>query len=351
MRLLIVTDTLDVDDPVRGYFHRWIEELALHAKSIRIITAKEGYHTLPKNVTVHSLGGEHKRRRLSRVLRYLWFSIRHIRSFDSVFVFHTPSYIVTTGWWWKLWKKKVGIWYSLGEPTAMLQIARPFCAYIFTPTTYGYYGGGDIKQVVGHGIDTARFKPILRPRHDGTFRMVTVGAISSVRDYTTLIRAISHLKESVETPFSLSIAGAPKAGEEEFAEEMRKFAHSFGLSDRVTFMGPVKNEDIVKLHQQSDLYISVGTLPGVEKALIEAAATGLPILSSNESFKEHARDYANFVFFEQGDDMALAERIRHAMLMTYDARHALGQVFRNVAVTHHSIDGLAKAITHCYQHD
>lgn len=349
MRLLIVTDTLDVDDLEVGYFHRWVEELALHAPSIRIITAKEGYHTLPKHVEVHTLGLEMKRGRISRAVRYMWYLVRYIRTYDAVFVFGSPSVVVGAGWWWKLWRKRIGIWYAKGDPTVALSIARPFLSYIFTSTTHGYHGGGDLKHIVGHGVDVLRFKPILRPKHDGVFRMVAVGKISHIKDYETLIRAISILKESIEKPFTLTIVGAPNEGEEEFAGEVRSFAHSFGLNEIVTFFGPMKNVDVAKLHQQADVYISMNTLPALEKSLIEAASASLPIITANSSFEEFARDYDSFVFFEPKNDVELAERIRHMMMMSYDARHALGHVFRDVAVHRYSIDFLARSIMNAYK--
>lgn len=350
MRLLIVTDVLDVDDLEVGYFHRWVEEIALHAKSIQIITAHEGYHTLPAHVQVHSLGLEVKRGRLSRTVRYVWFLVRHIRSYDAVFVFGSPWTVATAGWWWKVWRKRIGIWYAQGDPTLALSLARPFLSYIFTSTTHGYHGGGDMKHIVGHGVDVARFKPILRPKHDGVFRMVTVGKISAIKDYETMIRAVSILKESIEKPFTLTIVGAPHEGEDAFAAEVRSFAHSFGLNETVTFFGPMKNVDIAKLHQQADVYLSMNIFPALEKSLIEAAAASLPIVTSNRSFEEFARDYDTFVFYEPKDAVELAERIRHMMLMSYDARHALGHVFRDVAVHKHSIDVLARGITDAYKH-
>jgi glycosyltransferase involved in cell wall biosynthesis len=89
---------------------------------------------------------------------------------------------------------------------------------------------------------------------------------------------------------------------------------------------------------------------GVEKTLAEAAASGLPILTANRAFEEFARDYSTFVFYDEKDAAMLAERIRHMMKMSYEARHALGHVFRDVAVRHYSLDAFAKGVMSAYQH-
>jgi glycosyltransferase involved in cell wall biosynthesis len=349
-RLLIVTDTLDVDDLVHGYFHRWVEELALHAPKIHVLAYKVGYHTLPAHVEVHSLGEEERRGRIVRTLKLAWFLLRHTHHYDAVFVASSPSIVVRVGWWWKLWKKPIGLWYQGGNPTTLLAVARPLLSFIFTPTTHGYHGGGDIKRIVGYGLDVSRFKPLMRPKHDGTFRIVTVGAITSANDYETLIKAISLVHESIEKPLTLTVVGAPASGEDAFAQEVRSFARGFGLGEVITFAGPMKNVEVAKLHQTADAYVSVHTGEALEKSLIEAAASGLPILTANRAFEEFARDYGTFAFFEPHDAAELAERIRHMMKMSYDARHALGHVFRDVAVHHYSLDALAHGIMNAYEH-
>lgn len=346
-----MTDIVDVDDLIHGYIHRWIDEIAKHASVVHVITAKKGYHTLPPHVFVHSLGEEEKRGRIVRCVRLAWFLIRYIRVYRSVFVIGSPWKVVFLGMWWKLWRKQIGLWYSKGDADIPLSIARPFLSHIFTSTTHGYHGGGDLKSIVGYGIDTERFKPILRPKHDGVFRIVTVGAIGKTKDFETLFKAVSMLYETVDKPISVTITGVAAEGQEEFAEDARTFARGLGLGEVVTFAGPMKNVEVAKLLQQSDCYVSMNTAAALEKSLIEAASAGLPIITSNRSFEEFARDYSPFVFFDQSDAGMLAERFRHMMQMSYDARHALGHVFRDVAVRSYSIEVLARNIAQAYEHD
>ncbi len=346
-----MTDIVDVDDLTYGYIHRWIDEIAKHASTVHVITLKKGYHTLPPHVFVHSLGEEEKRGRIVRTVRLIWYLVRYIRSYREVLVFGSPWKVVAFGPWWKLWRKRIGLWYAKGDADTALSIARPMLAHIFTPTTHGYHGGGDIKVVAGYGIDTERFKPLMRPKHDGTFRIAMVGAIAKSKDFETLIKAVAMLHETIEKPITVTIAGVAAPGEEEYAEEVRTFARGFGLGEVITFAGPMKNNEIAHMHQHADCFVSMNTLPAIEKSLVEAASAALPILTSNRSFEEFARDYAPFVFFNQGDETMLAERIRHMLTMSYDARRALGHVFRDVAVRTYSIEVLANQIAEAFERD
>jgi len=75
MKLLIITQIVDRDDAILGFFHRWIEEFAKHCEQITVICLKEGKHNLPKNVQVLSLGkedGASKVRYLFNFYRFVW---------------------------------------------------------------------------------------------------------------------------------------------------------------------------------------------------------------------------------------------------------------------------------------
>ena len=108
MKLLITTQAVDLDDPVLGFFHRWIEELSKRFDTISVICLKEGRHSLPANVSVYSLGKEGGVSRIAYVLnfyRYIW-KLRN--DYDAVFVHMNQEYVLL-GWkfWWLLGKRVV----------------------------------------------------------------------------------------------------------------------------------------------------------------------------------------------------------------------------------------------------
>ena len=86
MRLLIVTQAVDRNDPVLGFFHRWIEEISQHVQTVHVVCLKEGPHSLPSNVTVHSLGKESGRSRLKYVTRFYSYIWKFRGEYDAVFV-------------------------------------------------------------------------------------------------------------------------------------------------------------------------------------------------------------------------------------------------------------------------
>ena len=103
MKLLIVTQTIDINDPVLGFFCRWVEEFAKHCEKVTVICLHEGIHSLPNNVRVTALG----KTRVERVFDFLHLCISRRSEYDIVFVHMNPEYIVIAGTLWRLMSKKL----------------------------------------------------------------------------------------------------------------------------------------------------------------------------------------------------------------------------------------------------
>ena len=126
MKLLITTQAVDLDDPVLGFFHRWLVEFSKHCESIHVICLKEGRHELPANVFVHSLGkesGASRLRYVARFYRYIW---KYKNEYDTVFVHMNPEYIVLGGLLWRIGGKRIGLWYVHKSVSVRLRIAAVF---------------------------------------------------------------------------------------------------------------------------------------------------------------------------------------------------------------------------------
>ena len=136
MKLLIITQKVDRNDPILGFFHRWIIEFAKHFESIAVICLFEGEHNLPANVKVLSLGKEEGGARISKTLRYIVRFYNYIwrerKNYDAVFVHMNPIYVVLGGVLWRMWKKKISLWYTHKSVDLKLRAAEKFVHFIFT---------------------------------------------------------------------------------------------------------------------------------------------------------------------------------------------------------------------------
>jgi hypothetical protein len=76
MKLLVITQKIDIDDDILGFFHRWVEKFAENLDRVYVICLWEGKHSLPRNVKVYLACRE-----MSKFI--LWARKRDIQKFAN----------------------------------------------------------------------------------------------------------------------------------------------------------------------------------------------------------------------------------------------------------------------------
>jgi len=310
MKLLICTQVVDRDDPVLGFFHRWVEEFARNAERVTVVCLREGAHAFPANVTVRSLGKEAGGSRslyLRRFFSYIW---RYRREYDTVFVHMNSEYVVLGGVMWRLLGKRIALWYAHGSISSMLRVATLLAHRVVTSTESGFRLESAKKRVVGQGIDIERFGACAVPYEAGQLRLISVGRISPIKHYETLIRAVAALLGRGVDVSAGIIGGVGAPGQEEYLAHLRTLAADLGVESRVTFLGAISNAEISIHLCRAHLFINPSQTGSLDKAGLEAMAAGLPVLTCNEAFADVLGEYRERLLFPQGDHETLAARIR-----------------------------------------
>ena len=215
MKLLIITQALDTNHPILGFFHRWVEEFAKHCEYIHVIALQTGKYDVPKNVTVHSLGKEKATQGDTMIYHSVWkigyamkfftlaWKLRH--EYNAVFVHMNPEYVVFAGWWWRATGKKIGLWYTHKSVDLKLRIAEFFANVVFTASEESFRLASKKVQVMGHGIDTDFFKPnsaTVREAH-----LLSVGRLMPSKRHDLAIRAAA---DEPPPPCSTTVATAKR---------------------------------------------------------------------------------------------------------------------------------------------
>ena len=332
MRLLIVTQAVDTQDPVLGFFHRWIEEFSKHCQSVHVICLKEGRHSLPTNVEVYSLGKEHVSRisylvsRIKYALRfykYIWI-LR--KEYDAVFVHMNPEYVLLGGKFWRLWGKKIGLWYVHRQHSLMLTIAGLFANIIFTSAS-GSIGLKNSKiKIVGHGIDTGRFSSVpMKAMNNSAPRIVSVGRITPIKSLETIINAVALLRAG-GVPAKLDLIGSPvMEGDVAYEKNLHVLVEKNNAGGYVSFLGSIQNDKMPAVYAGYDVSINACPDGGIDKAVLESMAAGIPVLVSNKSFSDYLGKYAQDFTFAFADAENLAQRIRALLARTdvMEVKHVL----------------------------
>ncbi len=136
MKVLIITERVDKDHELFGFFHSRLMDFVKECEKVTIICLEERGHNLPKDIVIHSLGKEIRRSRM----RYLWNFFRYIwserKNYDRVFVHLTPLYVVLGGPLWRLLGKDVTLWYNHPFTDFTLRVAYLFANTVITTSKH-----------------------------------------------------------------------------------------------------------------------------------------------------------------------------------------------------------------------
>lgn len=317
MRLLIVTQKVDATDANLGFFVRWIEKLAEYAE-ITVIANEVGRHALPSaQVRVLSLGKERGASRFGRFFRYQKLLWCRLPQTDGVFFHMCPEYVLGAHFLPRLFDKKTSLWYVHKEVSWRLRLAALLVDKIFTASEQSCRLKRKKVEIVGHGV-TAEF---FAPRGDAPrgLRLVTVGRIAPVKDLRTLVLGFLELRKRFSDA-TFSVVGEPiTAQDHAHLEDLRR------ISSGAQFIGGVSQGELPRLLADATVFVHASRTGSMDKAVLEALATGLPVFTSSEAFLKPRMDTdgedadtrrleTGIRAFREGDPTDFAEKISRAFL-------------------------------------
>ncbi|KKS33617.1 MAG: Glycosyltransferase [Parcubacteria group bacterium GW2011_GWC2_42_12] len=283
MKLLILTQKVDSSDAILGFMLGWITELAKRCEKVTVVCLEKGVFSSPLNVKVLSLGketGQAKIKYLINFYKYIW---QERQNYDKVFVHMNPEYVVLGGPLWKILGKKIALWYTHKNVDAKLKIAEKLVDIIFTASTKSFRLKSKKINVMGHGIDIERFVPASEPIKEKI--ILTVDRISPTKNQLEIIKLFAAIKERVDA-CQLYIVGAPAyLADEDYFNRIKEYIKDHDLSGQVKLLGAVPNKDTPAIYQQAKVFISFSATGSLDKTVLEAMACNLPVVTTNEAFK------------------------------------------------------------------
>jgi len=351
-RLLIITQIIDVNHGVLGFFHHWVEEFSKECSVVTLICLQKGEHSYFKNVKILSLGKDNCRKcnRIGYLFRFYLYIWRERNNYDAVFVHMNQLYVILGGLLWRILGKKIGLWYTHGSIPYSLWLAEVFTNIIFTASPESFRLNSNKILVTGHGIDTEIFIPDPNLKsHDKVMGLLTIGRISPVKDYETLLRSLSSL--SVRgINFNLKIIGGPGNEEQKrYLIYLKELIKELNLSEHVELLGSLPQSQIVKYLQADEIFVSMSNTGSLDKAVLEAMACGLPVITCNEAFVSILRSFQRYLIFEKKNSEQLADKIESLYMMTNEDKAILCAELRNIVVCHHNLSSLIKNIILSYE--
>lgn len=338
MRLLFITQTLDERDPVLGFVHEWVYEFAKHVDTLTIVALNVGDYRMPTNVRVVSLGKERGKGKASYLLTLIREVIFNSGSYDSVFVHMNPIYLVLFGLWWKIARKTTVLWYTHKLVDLKLRVATFLANHIASASSESFRIKTKKLNIVGHGIPVDRIESSNHEVHT-PYKLISVGRITESKQCEVLVHALNqvHLRgHAVELTY---VGAGATQNDSSYKKWLENEVIKLGLDSSIHFAGGLPYNAVSAALSNADCFVSASNTGGLDKAVLEAMAAEIPVVTSNSGLVSTLATHPELMF-ENRNVEECASKILSTIALSKVEREALGQNLRSIVTTHHSLEGL-----------
>jgi glycosyltransferase involved in cell wall biosynthesis len=197
----------------------------------------------------------------------------------------------------------------------------------------------DKMRVIPNGVDTARFRPNQERRENirralnlgNSFAWLAVGRCEMAKDHGTMLRAFAQVSRDSPDTILLIVGGGS------LRHEMEQLSETLGIATRVRFLG--QRSDVADLLNGADGYVMSSLFEGLPLALLEAAASGLPIVASDVGGNAEivVEGSTGFLAPPSAPD-ALAIAMKRLLSLPEEARMRMGANGRAFCISHYQFD-------------
>ena len=140
------------------------------------------------------------------------------------------------------------------------------------------------KITVNHmGIGTGRFSPRDEKLPGDKIKILTVARLTEKKGHRYALEAISHAVKVVpQLEYHI-------AGDGHLSTELKELAQELGVWDHVVFHGKLNSDEVLTFYKKTDIFLlpsitpPTGDMEGIPVSLMEAMASGLPVIASRHS--------------------------------------------------------------------
>ncbi len=328
MKLIVITQRVDPDDPALGATVPMLRALAERVDELVVLTLVAREAGLPANVRVKELAASSQ---LLRGARFAAALAPELRTRPVAVLAHmSPIYAVLAAPLVRPLRIPLLLWFTHWRSSRLLRVAERLSTRVLTVDRSSFPFASPKVTPIGHGIDIEALPCVAQ---QDPLRLLALGRTSPAKGLDTIVAA------AVRAGVELELRGPSLTGEE------RAYRDTLG----VPVEPPVSRREI------ADVYASVGALVNnmrsgaLDKVVFEAAASCLPVLVSNPGFDSLVAEIEPPLRFPQDDAQALADRIRALVDAGPEARARIGRELRARVERDHSVDRWAERVLEAAQ--
>ena len=182
-------------------------------------------------------------------------------------------------------------------------------------------------HIIPDGIETPGPMVDRFSRQGGPLNLLFAGPMVRFRRVELLLRAARKLT----LPFRITLVATNNImttdGSTEYFTELKKLVKTLGLEDCVDFLGNPSPEDMKHCYSNADLFINPSTHETSGEVLLEAGASGLPVISTPVGLANEIVTSGENGFIVPADPDMICDRI--LQLSNPDTRKKFGHHIRD----------------------
>ena len=156
-------------------------------------------------------------------------------------------------------------------------------------------------DVIPNGVELDRFHPAETGKRTDILNLITVGRLSVTKRVEMLMAAVEILHKG-GCKVRLTVVGGGQ-----MEQNLRRIVLERDLGDIIEITGRIPPEKMPQVYRQNDIYASASMQEGMSNAMLEAMASGLPIITTRcEGVEELIKDNGIVVDSPQPEEIAKA---------------------------------------------
>jgi glycosyltransferase involved in cell wall biosynthesis len=348
MKLLIITQAIDENNPVMGFFVRWAEEFAKNCEKLTVICLEKGEYDLPDNVRVLSLGKEknanlrglrHGFTRIKYIFKFYKYIWQERKNYDSVFVHMNQEYILLGAKLWWLMGKKTILWRNHPIGSFLTNLSVYLSNRVFCTSRYAYVAKFKKTEIMPVGIDTNLFK-----RNTDIEKIpnsiLFLSRISPIKKPDILIDALNLLNKD-KIDFNALIVGDSLPKDRQYHKNIENKIKEYGLEDKIKLKSGIKNSETVDFYNKYEIFVNLSPNGMFDKTIFEAMACESLSLVNNLNLKDELDE--KFIF-EENNFKDLSSKLNNVLNLSASEKEKLGKDLREYAREKHGLNLLVRKI-------
>lgn len=333
MKLLILTQKIDRDDPGLGFFHKWVEKFSKQVSELIVVCLSVGDYHFSSNTKIHSLGKEKAYSKFKQLLNFYKYIWSERENYDTVFVHMNQEYVLLGFWIWKLMGKKVVMWRNHPNGTFLTTLAVYMSDKVFCTSASSYTAKFTKTKIMPAGVDTEIFNTnSINPKQNS---ILFFGRISIIKNVKTFVEALI-LLDKKNRDFTASIVGSPaNIGDCDYEKEVHNLSKDLVERGKIKFVKGVKHDDSARIYAEHALYVNLTPSGSLDKTILEAMASERPILVLNRAFDNQIPEIHHIYDL---DKKIISQKIDTILSLSEEEKHRLGKNNHRYALEVHDLN-------------